>query len=285
MIDDRDIWRAAKVLMAVKPIASIGRGFFLVALCVVAFVLTAASSGRADQTVNLDLVLAIDASGTVDSAEFELQTRGLAEAFRHPDVIAAIQATGARGIAVAVVQWSGRGQQVVAVDWTPVADEASSKALAMRIEDAGRRLIGGTTVIDRALLFCVGLLASSPFQSHRKVIDISGDGKTNYGPPPDFARDQALAAGITINGLAILNEVADLAQYYRDHVVGGVGSFLMTTRDYRDFASAIRLKLIREILNSAVAARPEGSTGWRRISDLRPLHVGMPDLRPEGAIH
>ena len=171
-------------------------------------------------------------------------------------MIAAIQGTGARGIAVAVVQWSGRGQQVVTIDWTPVADEASSRVLAMRIEATGRRLIGGTTVIDTALLFCAGLLASSPFHAQRKVIDLSGDGKTNYGPLPDYARDQALAAGVTINGLAILNEVADLAEYYRDHVVGGVGSFLMTARDYRDFATAIRLKLIREILGAHVAARP-----------------------------
>ena len=128
-----------------KTIASIGRGFSCVALCALAFVLAAVSSVGAHQTVNLDLVLAIDASGTVDSEEFELQTRGLAEAFRHPEVIAAIQATGARGIAVAVVQWSGRGQQVVTIDWTPVADEASSKMLAMRIEATGRRIIGGTT--------------------------------------------------------------------------------------------------------------------------------------------
>ncbi len=226
------------------------------ALCVLVPILLKIPPVRADQTVNLDLVLAIDASGTVDPAEFELQTRGLAEAFRDPEVIAAIQATGARGIAVAVVQWSGRGQQVVAIDWTPVADEASSKALATRIEVTGRRLVGATTVIDRALLFSVALLANSPFQGQRKVIDLSGDGKTNYGPLPDLARDQALAAGITINGLAILNDVADLAEYYQDHVVGGVGSFLMTARDYRDFATAIRLKLIREILGTPVAAWP-----------------------------
>ena len=239
-----------------KAIASIGRGFSFVALCALAFGPAAVSSAGADQSVNLDLVLAIDASGTVDRAEFELQTRGLAEAFRHPEVIAAIQGTGARGIAVAVVQWSGRGQQVVTIDWTQLADEASAKALAMRIEAAGRRLIGGTTVIDGALLFCAGLLARSPFQGRRKVIDLSGDGKTNYGPFPDYARDQAMAAGITINGLAILNEAPDLAEYYQDHVVGGVGSFLMTAGDYRDFATAIRLKLIREILGAHVATRP-----------------------------
>ena len=88
------------------------------------------------------------------------------------------------------------------------------------------------------------------------MIDLSGDGKTNYGPLPDFARDRALAAGITINGLTILNEVPDLAEYYRLHVIGGAGSFLMTARDYRDFATAIRLKLIREIIGSPVAVRP-----------------------------
>ncbi len=248
----------APVVIAPPTIRGIA---LIIALCVLGPALAKISPARADQTVNLDLVLAIDASGTVDPAEFDLQTRGLADAFRDPEVIAAIQATGARGIAVAVVQWSGRGQQVVTVGWTPVADEASSKALAKKIEIAGRRLVGATTVIDRALLFSVELLAVSPFHGQRKVIDLSGDGKTNYGPLPDLARDHALAAGITINGLAIVNDVADLAAYYRDHVIGGAGSFLMTARDYADFATAIRMKLVREIIGTPVAALPRTPVG------------------------
>ncbi len=227
-------------------------------------VLAAVAPARSQQTVDLQLVLAIDASGSVDAAEFDLQMRGLAEAFRHPDVIAAIKRR--RGIAVAVVQWGGPGHQIVTAPWTAVGDATTSRELAARIESAGRQVFGSMTAIDKVLRFAVRLMADSPFQAGRRVIDVSGDGKTNYGSPPDAGRDHALAAGVTVNGLAILNETADLAQYYRDHVIGGAGSFLMTVQDYQDFATAIRRKLLREILDAPVAARPVGraATGQSR---------------------
>ena len=219
-------------------------------------VLAAVAPARSQQTVDLQLVLAIDASGSVDAAEFDLQMRGLAEAFRHPDVIAAIKRGS--GIAVSVVQWGGPGHQFVTTPWSVVGDDASSRELAAHIESAGRQVFDSMTAIDNVLRFAVRLIADSPFQAGRRVIDISGDGKTNYGFPPDAGRNHALAAGVTVNGLAILNETADLAQYYRDHVIGGAGSFLMTVEDYQDFASAIRRKLLREILDAPVAARPLG---------------------------
>ena len=218
--------------------------------------LAATAPARGQHTVDLQLVLAIDASGSVDAAEFDLQMRGLAEAFRHPDVIAAIKR--GRGIAVAVVQWGGPGHQIVTAPWSAVRDEATSQELAARIESAGRQVFGSTTAIDKVLRFAVRLMADSPFLAGRRIIDVSGDGKTNYGSLPDTGRDHALAAGVTVNGLAILNETADLAQYYRDHVIGGAGSFLMTVQDYQDFAVAIRRKLLREILDAPVAARPLG---------------------------
>ncbi len=200
--------------------------------------------------VAIELVLAVDASGSVDAAEFDLQTRGLANAFRDPDVVAAIRGAGV--VAVALVQWSGPGHQLVVVDWVTVFDASSAGHFADRIEAAGR-LIHGETSITHALRFCMQLFGTNGFSGRRKVIDVSGDGPTNFGFPPDAMRDLVTAAGITINGLAILNEWSDLDRYYRDHVIGGPGAFVVTAGDYQDFATAIRLKLIQEIRGVPIA--------------------------------
>lgn len=202
--------------------------------------------------VELELVLAVDASGSVDVAEFDLQVRGLAKAFRHPDVIRAIHSVGANGIVVALVQWSSPGQQNVAVDWTRVFDATSAARLANLIETSPRQMVD-TTAIDKVLLFATQILGTNGFVGRRKAVDVSGDGPTNFGPDPDRMRDRAVAAGITINGLAILNEVPNLDRYYRDHVIGGPGAFIMTATDYRDFGRAIRLKLMREIRGAPTA--------------------------------
>lgn len=202
--------------------------------------------------VELELVLAVDASSSVDVAEFDLQVRGLANAFRHPDVIGAIHSVGADGIVVALVQWSSPGQQNVVVDWTRVFDAASAARLADRIETSSRQMVG-TTAIDKVLLFSRQILKTNGFVGRRKAVDVSGDGPTNFGPDPDRMRDRAVAAGITINGLAILNEVLDLDLCYRDHVIGGPGAFIMTATDYSDFGRAIRLKLMREIRGAPLA--------------------------------
>ena len=209
--------------------------------------------------VALELVLAVDASGSVSEQEFELQMRGLADAFRDPQVVAAIAGAGPGGIAVALVQWSSPGQQVVAVDWLKVSDAASAGALAARIDAAGR-LIQGETAIDGALRFSLELLASADFASRRRIIDLSGDGQTNWGPDPDEERDRVVAAGVTINALAVVNEQPHLGGYYRKHVIGGPDCFVMTAADYADFARAIRLKLIREIGNAPIAGTPAGRT-------------------------
>ena len=228
------------------------RGAFPATLVVLLLAVAGTRPAQSQQIVDLELVLAVDASASVDSEEFDLQVQGFAEAFRHPEVIAAIRSIGNSGIAVAVVQWAGLRQQALTVNWTLVGDAASGEAIAGRITDAGRRLVGATH-IDNALRFSIELLADSPFQGRRQVIDVSGDGEANIGASPHSAREAAVAAGITINGLAVLNEVPDLARYYGGQVVGGAGSFLMTAQDYNDFAIAIRLKLIQEILGAPVA--------------------------------
>jgi len=208
--------------------------------------------------VELELVFAVDASSSVSGPEFDLQMQGLADAFRDPLVIAAIGGAGSRGIAVALVQWSSPGQQVAAIDWMPISDTASAEMMARRIESCGR-LILGETAIDGGLAFAVAQLASNDFTGARRVIDLSGDGQANWGPDPDAVRDRAVAAGITINALAVVNEQPALEDYYRAHVIGGAGAFVLGAAGYADFGRAIRLKLIREIgddvLSSVQGAR------------------------------
>ena len=226
-----------------------------------------AAAAHAQEPVDLELVLAVDSSGSVDAQEFALQIQGIADAFRDPEVHAALMAAGGRGVAVTLVQWAGRRQQVTAVDWMIVAEARSAAAFAGRVAATGRWMLGETAIAD-ALAYAAQLFETNRFDAPRRTVDISGDGVTNAGIDPDIARDAAIAAGITVNGLAIVNETPDLDQYYRDHVVGGDGAFLMIAKDYGDFAEAIRRKLIDEIRGAPVAGTP---TGVDLASGERPL--------------
>ncbi|MCP5084203.1 MAG: DUF1194 domain-containing protein [Alphaproteobacteria bacterium] len=208
---------------------------------------------RAQASVALELVLAVDTSTSVDRHEFALQQRGFAEAFRHPDVIRAIERTGGGGVAVSLVHWSGRGKQRTSVGWTIVRGAKGAEELASKIERSGR-LLDGFTDIAGALGFSIRALQNNGLEGRRKVIDVSGDGTSN-GPSAAAARDAAIASGVTVNGLVIHNEEYDLGElakinlfdHYKAHVVGGPGAFLMAARDFDDFRSAIRKKLVREI--------------------------------------
>jgi hypothetical protein len=217
----------------------------------------AAGGARADAGVDLELVLAIDSSGSVDFGESELQMGGIARALRDPEVIEAIEGGAPNGVAVAVIEWSGPGQQLVAVDWTRITDAGSAAALAARIDARGRILIGETALGD-ALRFATDLLLHAPFQGARQIIDVSGDGPSNAGDEPDPARDAAALEGITINGLAILRENPGLDRYYALHVIGGPDAFVMVAKDYDDFARAIRQKLLREIRGAPLADATRG---------------------------
>ena len=204
----------------------------------------------ADEPVDLELVLAIDASASVDEAEFALQLGGMASAFRDKTVQAAI-AGGALGrIAVAVTIW---GDATVPQDqsgWYGVAAPQDAEAFAAVLDRFPRRVTGGTG-IGAGLGHAMRMFDRNGFQGSRQVVDVSGDGKET--PPRDIvlqmpdARSMAHARGVTINGLAILNDDATLSDWYRNEVATGAGSFVMSCSDYEDFAEAIRRKLIREI--------------------------------------
>ena len=197
--------------------------------------------------VELELVLAVDTSASVSNDEFELQMGGIANAFRHPEVLAAIASYGGIGIAVTLVQWSAGDQQSQSVGWHHVYDPATAERLARSIETAPRAFGVNTTAIGSALRFSARLFAGNGFAGRRQTIDVSGDGRNNSGLVASTERDRAVAAGVTVNGLAILNGDTELKRYYRINVIGGPRAFVDTAEDFADFARAMREKLLREI--------------------------------------
>jgi hypothetical protein len=197
--------------------------------------------------VAVALVLAVDTSGSVSMGRFELQKQGYASAFRNPQVLNAIRSLATQSIAVTMMQWTGPFLHVVVADWTLIKDEASANSFAAAIEAVPRRLFGGGTSISGAIDFSRLLLAGSPYRAIRRIIDVSGDGSNNSGRDVTAARDEAVRDGVAINGLPILTVEPGLDIYYRDHVIGGPGAFMIPVKDYDGFADAILKKLINEI--------------------------------------
>jgi Protein of unknown function (DUF1194) len=225
----------------------------VVAIAILALLLVPAAAQRGSgEPVDLALVLAVDASGSVDQTRFELQRQGYVAAFRHPRVIGAITSGPRQSIAVVMMQWTGPALQVIAVPWTRISDVASANAFADRVAAAPRALFGGGTSISGAIDASMGLLFDNPYQAARRVIDVSGDGSNNRGRAADAARDEAVARGVGINGLPILALEPDLDRYYAQNVVGGPGAFVIAAKDFESFGEAILKKLIAEI-----AGKPE----------------------------
>ena len=225
---------------------AIGRVFCCAALLLV----MAASAGAqlaSPSDVDLQLVLAVDASGSVDQTRHDLQKGGYAAAFRDQQVLNAIRSGPAQAIAVTMVEWTGPGLQVQVVPWTRINDAASAAAFADAIIAAPRSLFGGGTSISGAVDYTMTLWRRSPYHGARRVIDISGDGSNNRGRPASLARDDALRAGVSINGLPILALDPLLDRYYETNVIGGPRAFVIAADSYNTFAAAIRRKLILEI--------------------------------------
>jgi hypothetical protein len=208
--------------------------------------LAAAAGARAETQVDLALVLAVDASGSVDMHRFELQKQGYAAAFRNPRVLNAIRSGLNQSIAATMFQWTGPRLQVHVVPWTVIKDEASATAFAAAIAAAPRQLFGGGTSISGAIDYGRLLLLQSGVAPTRRVIDVSGDGSNNAGRPVTSARDEAARNGIGVNGLPILSIEPGLDAYYRDYVIGGPGAFMVPADSYDTFADAILKKLSTE---------------------------------------
>ncbi len=206
--------------------------------------------------VDLALVLAFDCSASVRLEQFVLMTTGTAAALRDADIVAGLTGGVFGATEACLLLWSGPDAQEVMVEWTYLASPAAVLAFAQAVEDVPRILPAGTTAIGAALRVCTGLLAIAPAPARRQVIDLVGDGRSNAGIPPAPVRDLLVEAGVTINGLCVLHEEADLVASYTREVIGGPGSFALQCQDFLGFAEAMRQKLQREIAGAtrAVAA-------------------------------
>jgi Protein of unknown function (DUF1194) len=201
----------------------------------------------AQQEVDLELVLALDVSGSVDAEEYALQTEGLARAFESLEILSAIKRAGGRGISVAIVQWSSSDEQWVALDWTFLQEAPQLSVFAGRLREMPRRYIAGDTVLSNAMKFSGLLFEAGAYVSRRRVIDVSGDGGVENLGLTRAARNGLVLEGIVINGLAIETDVGNLTEFFRDHVIGGKDAFVISVDSYPDFETAILRKLIREI--------------------------------------
>jgi hypothetical protein len=199
----------------------------------------------------LALVLAVDVSASVTADSYLLQRDGIARAFENPRLAASISAVPG-GIEALVLEWSDPDRISVTVDWTRIADPAGAAAFAAEVRGT-KRSSEGLTAIGPALLAAAAAFDHMPEPAPRRIIDISGDGMANFGPPPAAARDRIAEAGISINGLAILTEEPWLEAYYRRNVIGGPGAFVVAARDFRSFADAILRKLAEEIAEASSA--------------------------------
>lgn len=240
-------------------------------------------AARATTPVDLELLLAVDISGSIDPEEAQLQRDGYLAALVDPQVIGAVRGGYHGRIAVAYVEWAGAFHQRLVADWTVIEDEASARRFAAKIAETPVRT-GPWTSISGVIDFATPLFPANAYEGTRKVIDISGDGPNNQGAPLAEARERAIAAGITINGLPIVNDrpgpfggppPRDLDRYYEACVIGGPRAFMVVAESFRAFAQAIRRKLIIEIADLAPTepeSLPEGIGG----RGLRPPAVARP---------
>ena len=228
----------------------------VLAAAAIALLVSFAPAARAAEIpVDLELVLAVDVSGSIDWEEASLQRRGYVEAIRSDEVIAAIRSGPHGRISLAYVEWAGAYLQKTIIDWTLIDGNSSARAFTALLSEAPIET-GPWTSISGAIRYAVPMFADNGYQGTRRVIDISGDGPNNAGTPVEDARRIAVETGITINGLPIVNErpgpggirnIRDLDRYYAECVIGGPGAFMVVAKNFEDFARAVKRKLVFEI--------------------------------------
>lgn len=245
-------------------------GLIVVLTAALVHVLMFASARAELRRVSVELVLAIDVSLSVNDAEYQLQVGGIANALRRPEVLSVI-GSHEHGVAVALLQWSGTATYDEVPRWWLLSDPHSVLAYADEIEATPRSPYGYLTGIGNAILGAAELLNTNAYMGDDRKIDISGDGRNNAGPEPSRARDLALAQGISINGLAILDTEPQLGPYYQSEVVGGPGAFVIIATDFSDFADAMARKLVRE-LEPKMSDLPSGWPAKRRAARLDRPH-------------
>lgn len=221
---------------------------------------------RAAESVDVALVLVSDVSRSVGDSEYKLEKEGYTAAFLDPRVLAAIKGGAIGSIAVAYVEFAGSYEVRTVLDWHLIQDEASARGFADELAAAPRSYWGRTSIsagIDRAMQ----MLGEAGSEAQRRVIDVAGDGTNNSGRDVSAARDDALAAGVTVNGLAIINEhpvsytfahvqpPGGLDNWYRENVTGGPASFVVEVRSFEAFGEAMTRKLLNEIAGTVPPTR------------------------------
>jgi hypothetical protein len=247
-----------------------------IALCLaVAIGIAGGGCAAAAEVTDLLLVLAADVSRSVDYQKFQLQRDGYAAAMSDQRVLDAIRSGPHRRIAVSFVEWSGFGAQKLVIDWTIISDVASARAFGDSIREAPRSFADRTS-ISGGIDFAVQQLERTKFDAGRRVIDVSGDGTNNAGRDVLLARNDAIAKGITINGLVILSErpmpwnpehtspPGGLEHYYKNNVIGGPGAFVMVAQDFNSFGQALINKLVAEIALAPLPRRTATTMAGRR---------------------
>jgi hypothetical protein len=214
--------------------------------------LAAPSQAQTKTPVVIELVLALDSSASVDPREFQLQNEGIAQAFGDPEVLQAVDNLRPFGAAIAVVQWGGPGETQVVMPFTHIENARDAKAFGFRVSLVRRWMRASSTSIATGIADAHALIEGNEFEGQRKIIDVSGDGPENSGADLEAARNDALASGIVVNGLSIEAEDHDLQDYYKSQVIIGADSFVEPAQGFKDFARAIKEKLLREL-------RPLGS--------------------------
>ncbi|MDJ0951573.1 MAG: DUF1194 domain-containing protein [Alphaproteobacteria bacterium] len=209
---------------------------------------------RAAEPVDLELVLAADASGSIDDDEFRLQRAGYAAAITNPEVLNIIKAGFHGKIALAFVEWGAPDSQETIVDWMVIKDEFTAEAFATLLTAAPRKATGWNS-ISGVIQYAANMIRSNEYEGARRIIDISGDGPQLNGPALPLVRGKAVSWGITINALAIKSPGGGypgprgepLEEHYRNDVIGGRGSFVEVAEDRARFAEAILRKMIQEM--------------------------------------
>lgn len=201
-------------------------------------------SNRSPSRASVELVLALDGSASITASDLEFQLQGHAAAFRDPNVAAAVAASG---VAVTMVVYSNPNSLKVLLPWTLLDSEAAAVAFAARIDAIPRKFQGDSTGIGAAIEDSADLFEKSGFRAPRRVIDLVSNGFSNSGIDVASARDRVVTRGITVNGLAILDEYPWLEEYFRENVIGGDGCFVKSATDQASFVEALRQKLIQEI--------------------------------------
>jgi hypothetical protein len=230
--------------------------------CLTWALLTTSLRAQPLNEVDLALVLAVDVSGSMDPEEQELQRKGFVDAFRSDLVHDAIKAGMLGRIAVSYMEWAGSRRQTLVIPWTTIESPEGATEFAERLAGAPTHRAPRTS-ISGAIDFSMRLFDGIQVEPLRRVIDISGDGVNNEGRPVAEARDQAVARGITINGLPLMLkrargywDVDNLDQYFRDCVIGGAGAFMVPVRERQQLAQAIKTKIVREIAGLDAGLRP-----------------------------